>query len=31
MVPDFVHATGVEEEPEPDKKIANVSLQTLEG
>lgn len=31
MVPDFAHETGAEEEPEPDKKIANVSLQTLEG
>ena len=30
MVPDFVHET-TGEEPEPDKKISNVSLQALEG
>ena len=31
MVPDFVYKPGAEEDPEPDKKLSNVSLQQMEG
>jgi len=26
MVPDFVYKTGPDEDPDPDKKLSNVSL-----